>query len=49
MNIIWAYMLMYVGHVVFRGIVAQVFLFGFIVKIEVFLHFASPLCGSIGI
>ncbi len=40
MNIIWADMLMYVGHVVFRGIVAQVFLSGLIVKFELFLRFA---------
>ncbi len=40
MNIIWADMLMYVGRVVFRGITAQVFLPGLIVKLEVFLRFA---------
>ncbi len=40
MNIIWADMLMYVSHVVFRGIVAKVFLSGLIIKFEVFLHFA---------
>jgi hypothetical protein len=33
-------MLMYVGRVVFRGIVTQVFLSGLIVKFEVFLRFA---------
>jgi hypothetical protein len=38
-NIIWADMLMYVGPVVFRGIVAQVFLSGLIVNFEVFLRF----------
>ncbi len=40
MNIIWADMLMYVGHVVFTGIIAEVFLPGLIVKFEVLLRFA---------
>ncbi len=40
MNIMWADMLMYVGCVVFRGMVAQIFLPGLIVKFEVFLRFA---------
>ncbi len=39
MNIIWADMWMYAGHVVFRGIVAQVFLSGLMIKFDVFLHF----------
>ncbi len=39
MNIIWSDMLVYVGHVVFRGIIAQVFLSGLIVKREVLLSF----------
>ena len=40
MNIIWADLLMYVGRVVFRGIIAQVFLPGLIVKFELLLLFA---------
>ncbi len=40
MNIIWANMLMYVGRVVFRGIITKVFLPGLRVKIEVLLCFA---------
>jgi hypothetical protein len=39
-NIIWVDMLMYDSRVVFRGIVAQVFLSWLIVKFEVFLRFA---------
>ncbi len=39
MNIIWADMLMYVGRVVFRGIITQVFLPGLVVKFEVLLCF----------
>jgi hypothetical protein len=38
-NIIWSDMLVYVSHVVFRGIIAQVFLPGLIVKFEVLLSF----------
>ncbi len=39
MNIIWSDMLVYVGSVVFRGIIAQVFLPRLIVKFEVLLSF----------
>jgi hypothetical protein len=39
-NIIRVDMLMYVGRVVFRGIIAHVFLSRLIVKFEVFLRFA---------
>jgi hypothetical protein len=40
MNIIWAHMLMYIGRVVFRRIIAQVFLSGHVIKFEIFLRFA---------
>ena len=40
MNIIWEDMLMYVSHVVFRGIITEIFLLGLIVKFEVLLHLA---------
>ncbi len=39
-NIIWVDMLMCVGRVVFRRIIAQVFLPGLIVKFELLLRFA---------
>ncbi len=39
MNMIWSDMLVYVGYVVFRGITAQVFLSGLILKFEVLLSF----------
>ena len=40
MHIIWAHMLMYIGHVVFRRIITQVFLSGHVIKFEIFLCFA---------
>ncbi len=43
MNIICADMLMYVGRVVFRGIIGQGFLPRLIVKFEVLLRFAAKM------
>ncbi len=40
MHIIWLHILMYVGPVVFRRIIAQVFLSGHVIKFEIFLRFA---------
>jgi hypothetical protein len=39
MHITWSHMLMYVGPVVFRRIIAHVFLSGHVIKFEVFLRF----------
>ncbi len=39
MHIIWTNMLMNVGHVVFRKIIAHVFLSGLIMKFEILLSF----------
>ncbi len=40
MHIIWSHMLMYVSRVVFRRIIAQVFLSGHVINFEIFLHFS---------
>jgi hypothetical protein len=40
MYIIWLHMFMYVGYVVFRRIITQVFLSRYVIKFEICLHFA---------
>jgi hypothetical protein len=41
MHIIWSHMLIFVGCVVLRRIIAQVFLSGHVIKFEIFLRFSS--------
>jgi hypothetical protein len=38
MHIIWSHMLMYVGRVVFRRIIAQIFLSGQVINFEIYLR-----------
>jgi hypothetical protein len=40
MNIIWAHIMMYIGRVVFRRIITQVFLSGHVINFEIFLCFS---------